>query len=58
MRANNDMSEGMFGCFSEAFSYCKGMGIGEAAILGQSIFNKDNSHGAKGSMSGKRRKAE
>ena len=56
--ANNDMSEGMSGCFSEAFIYCKGMGIYKAAILGQSRFNKDNSHGAKGIMSGNRSKPE
>ena len=58
MCANNDMSEGMLSCFSEAFSYCKGMGIGEAVTLGQSRFNKDNSHRAEGIMSGKRSKAE
>ena len=58
MRANNDPSEGNFGCFSEAFQYCRGMGLGEAAHLGQSRYNKDNNRLASALATGKRSKAE
>ena len=34
IRANNDPSEANFGCFNEAFKYCRGMDIASAAGLG------------------------
>ena len=58
MRANNDPSEGMFGCLSEAFQKCKGAGMAELAGEGQIHFNGDMRRGTCVYMTSKRRKAE
>ena len=58
IRANNDPSEGNFGVFSEAFSYCRGMDIAAAAGLGMVRGNNDMGRNANAMVSGKRSKAE
>ena len=58
LRANNDPLEGNFGCFSEAFGFCRGMGIGEAAGQGQSRYYGDFDRGTNDLVSGKRSRAE
>ena len=58
MRANNDPSEQMFGCFSEAHEKGGGMGLNESAGQGQSWYNKDYLCGADHLVTGKRIQAE
>ena len=58
IRANNDPSEANFGCFSEAFEYCRGMDIASAAGLGMTHGNNDFDRGSMDMVSGKRSTAE
>ena len=56
--ASNDLSEANFGCFSEAFEYCRGMDIASAAGLGQTHDNNDFGRGSMDMVRGKRSTAE
>ena len=58
IRANNDPSEANFGCFSDAFEYCRGMNIASAAGLGMTRGNNDFGRGSMDMVSGKRSRAE
>ena len=58
MRANNDPSEQMFGCFSEANEKGGGMGLNESAGLGMSWYNGDYLRGASHLVTGRRSKTE
>ena len=58
MRANNDPSEQMFGCFSEANEKGGGMGLNESAGLGMSWYNRDYLRGASHLVTSRRSKTE
>ena len=53
IQANNDPSEANFGCFSEAFKYCRGMDITSTAGLGMTRGNNDFGRGSMDMVSGK-----
>ena len=58
MRANNDPSEQMFGCFSEAHDKGGGMGLNESAGLGLTTYNKDHHRDTSSLVTGKRSQLE